>query len=1285
MLPHLSSKDYQRSIKKEFPYGHCVRIQSPTRRLADWLKKQIPSTSKISGLEIRNRKELLDIAKILKLNNHEIMVSFDVKSLFTNINRTLALKEIREYFEVKRQDCENKGLEINEMIEGFRLCLDNIYFRYGNKFYKQKDGTAMGCPTSMIIADIVMASVDKKAILIEGIRIWGRYIDDVFAVIRKENLNEIMGDKNDLRVLSHGEIGIDGILGLPGFRALKLHLSYDGSIRSDYERKEDPTKSAFLSSLQTIEMSPQPPRIPLNEIHTGHDIFRAFSHCFCNDIKDMGNGSTITAPKLRMLTSKPVYRRQYPIPNKLVSKVKALVDELEEVGIVEGSTSLWNSPLFPVAKTDGSVRITMDLRMINEATEFFPFPIPRVEDNLRAFAGAKVFSTLDLTSGFFQIHIPESDRDYFTFSLPWGRYRFTRLPQGAKNSAQVFQWAMNLVLGDLLFKCVRLYIDDVIVYSDSHEQHVADLVDGLLPGMYGGMSNIPVPAPILINSQAAENWRFFKSQWDNYQVATELNKKDNNVIRATFLSFIGKDCFNVFLNLDLKEDEKNSLPKIIEALDNHFTPQKNVIYERYIFNTSNQEENEGIDSYTNRLRGLASSCEYDILTEELIRDRIVLGIKDNRVRKKLLMEPKLNLSLAIDICRTAEVTEQQITKLTGQESEDVKWNRKYERKKEATKATNETFEDIINCHYCGSKHRKASCPAYGKICTWCNRKNHFSKVCRLRIQKPKQMNVRAIQEQDESSDEAVLQLRRHYAAGNIKKHKWMVKLLFETANQTVPLECQLDSGSTCNIMSLDEYRWVMQERSNNLDISNARLENFGGVILKPVGQKYLDCYFKEKKYNLLCQIVNINQKPLLSAKTIEDLNLVTKHDAVYHLANSSCSRAESIINKYEDVFKGLGMLPKEYHIEIEKEATPVQQHPRRIPIGLKAEFKRKLDDLEGRGIIERVQKSSSWISNLVLVKKQNKLRVCLDPRDLNKVIKRPHFRIPIIDEILPSLNNAKIFTVIDAKDGFWQVKLDSQSSDLTTFWTPFGRYKWLRMPFGISAAPEEFQRRLHEVIEGLEGVEVIADDILVFGKGNTTEDAIRDHNIKLEKLLMRARERNLKFNKDKIRLCSNHVNYMGHILSDEGLRPDPGKVEAIKAMSRPQNVREIQQYLGCINYLTKFLPRISEVVQPLRVLTQKCKSWSWSEPQEQAFMLSKELVTQAPVLKYFDPSLPVTIQSDASDKGLGAVLLQGEQPVAYASKALTNTETRYAQIEKECLSIVFACEHFYQYIAGGTK
>ncbi|UYV72082.1 K02A2.6-like [Cordylochernes scorpioides] len=267
----------------------------------------------------------------------------------------------------------------------------------------------------------------------------------------------------------------DGILGMPGIRALRLTMSHDGTITSEYEKKGDPCSSAFKSPIIAKELEALPPRLPMDQIRTGEDVVRAFPHCFCNRIRDMGEGSTITAPELRMLSAKPIHKCQYPIPAITVPKVKALVKELEEVEIVEECTSLWNSPLFPVAKSDGSVRITLDLRLINDATEFFPFPIPRVEDNLRSFAGAKVFSTLDLTSGFFQIHIPECDRDYFAFFLPWGRYRFARLAQGANNSAQIFKWAMNIVLGDWLFKCVRLYIDDVIVYSSSFEQHVADL------------------------------------------------------------------------------------------------------------------------------------------------------------------------------------------------------------------------------------------------------------------------------------------------------------------------------------------------------------------------------------------------------------------------------------------------------------------------------------------------------------------------------------------------------------------------------------------------------------------------------------------------------------------------------------------------------------------------------------------------------------------------------------------------------------------------------------------
>ncbi|UYV77421.1 hypothetical protein LAZ67_15000963, partial [Cordylochernes scorpioides] len=211
MSLHLSSKDYQRSTRKEFPYGPLCQDSRPPPEV--WR----------TGLKT-------------KLNDHEIIVSFDVKSLFTNINRTLALKELKEYFEVKRQDCVNKGLEIDEMIEGFRLCLDNIYFRYGDKFYRQKDGTAMGCPTGMIIADIVMALVDKKAILIEGIKIWGFYIDDVFAVICKENLDGIMVMLNNL------ERGIEFTVetereGFLSFLDVGLTRKEDGSILTSVFRK----------------------------------------------------------------------------------------------------------------------------------------------------------------------------------------------------------------------------------------------------------------------------------------------------------------------------------------------------------------------------------------------------------------------------------------------------------------------------------------------------------------------------------------------------------------------------------------------------------------------------------------------------------------------------------------------------------------------------------------------------------------------------------------------------------------------------------------------------------------------------------------------------------------------------------------------------------------------------------------------------------------------------------------------------------------------------------------
>ena len=268
------------------------------------------------------------------------------------------------------------------------------------------------------------------------------------------------------------------------------------------------------------------------------------------------------------------------------------------------------------------------------------------------------------------------------------------------------------------------------------------------------------------------------------------------------------------------------------------------------------------------------------------------------------------------------------------------------------------------------------------------------------------------------------------------------------------------------------------------------------------------------------------------------------------------------------------------------------------------------------------------------------------------------------------------------KDGFLQIQLDEESSKLTTFQTPWGRYRYLRMPFGISPAPEYFQRKLDQNLEGLNGVYKIADDILITGRGSTMKEAVKDHDATLLKLLDRCRERNLKLNREKLQLKCSETPFIGHVLTPEGVKPDPSKVEAILKMERPKDVAAVTRLVGLVNYLSKFLLKLSEVCEPLRRLTHKDVEWRWSEEQEDALERVKQAVTSAPVLRYFDSSLPVEGQGDASSNGIGFVLMQNGQPVSYSSRALTVSENKYSQIEKELLAQVFGVERNHQVVYG---
>jgi transposase InsO family protein len=793
----------------------------------------------------------------------------------------------------------------------------------------------------------------------------------------------------------------------------------------------------------------------------------------------------------------------------------------------------------------------------------------------------------------------------------------------------------------------------------------------------------------VISGDAATNWRFFKAQWDNYEIATGLDEKADKVRIATLLSAVGRDCYRVYENLALTEEERKTTKTIIKALDEYFEPKRNTIYERFVFNSAKQEDGEKVDEYVNRLRQLASTCDFKDLSDELVRDRIVLGISDNAARARMLREGDLTLNDAIKQCKISEATRARIDKINPPEhSESVNFAKTSKRKHK---------KNPRKCTRCGEDHaRRDKCPAEGAECFTCGRLNHFQKMCffkdkgrrgnkRQESRSHKEKVNKVVESEsylESDSDSSVLCITHDINSVNTMLCA-AVKLNGHETN------AQIDTGATCNVITKKAIHKILLDCQTEIKPSKSKLRMYDGSELKNMGIVKLECTYKNVTKHLTFHVVDVksssaDQLPLLSAKACDELKIIDLSPLECHAVNVENQpwSEEQILSEYKDVFTGLGCLPGKYQLELKDGSVPVQHKPRRVAVAMKEPLRMKIKELEDRKILKKVTEPSDWISSLVVVKKPNKLRVCMDPSDLNAVLKRPHYQIPTVEELLPELNKAKVFTVLDAKDGFLQVELDEKSSKLTTMWTPFGRYRWLRLPFGIAPAPEEFQRRQHEFFEGMSGVAVIADDVLVYGCGETQELAIADHDKNLKHMLDKCRSVNLKLNKKKLKLRLEEVVYMGHKLTKDGVKADPSKTTAITELPTPTNVTQLQTFLGCVTYLAKFLPKLTEVCSPLRELTVRDAEWQWLPKHQEAVEKLKMMVAAPPVLKFYDVTRPVTLQTDASEKGLGATLLQDGQPVIFASRALTKTEQQYAQIEKECLAICFGCERFHQYLMG---
>ena len=363
-----------------------------------------------------------------------------------------------------------------------------------------------------------------------------------------------------------------------------------------------------------------------------------------------------------------------------------------------------------------------------------------------------------------------------------------------------------------------------------------------------------------------------------------------------------------------------------------------------------------------------------------------------------------------------------------------------------------------------------------------------------------------------------------------------------------------------------------------------------------------------------------------------------------------------------------------------------------MPIHLQDVFHEEIRNLEALGILEETKDVTEWVNSFVIMEKQlpidssnshspghsmnKKLQIWLDPRDLNEALEREPYYTCSIEEIMGKFHGMTKFTIADFNKGYWMVELDPESRTYTTMALDIGRFQWTRLPMGSIVAQDVFQRKLDAIFLSIPGVTGIADDMIIYGKTD------QEHDQHLVNFLEVCRKNTLTLNPDKMQFRLPQASFFGHQWSARGLSPDPKKIAAVERMELPQDVEMMRSFLGLVNYLNRFSPHLAELSEPLRQICMQNMEFELTESVHVAFSLTKEEISKNVTLAYFNPKCSTTLQTDASKKGLGAVLLQNSRPVMFTSRTLTGSERNYQNLERECLATILGMEKFHYFLYG---
>ncbi|XP_053685726.1 uncharacterized protein LOC128735256 [Sabethes cyaneus] len=809
-----------------------------------------------------------------------------------------------------------------------------------------------------------------------------------------------------------------------------------------------------------------------------------------------------------------------------------------------------------------------------------------------------------------------------------------------------------------------------------------------------------------------------------------LNKTPDDEKALEFITSVGQETANRLIG-SFKPDK--IVNKTFEQIVNKFKllheENKNVFAERHRLIERKQNEGESLDDFAIDLQNIVEHCSVSLETEAtMVQSIFVAGILDGKTREAMLREANHNMNLAqlLEKAKTVETASTESRKMAKPDERALNYVGPSSEIYRKTVIKPGKFSERVGNRNI-SFHRENPKVSNDTVCYNCYNRGHLSYHCTLpKAKKPRfepqrskkvWSRKRAFDERINQLAAAVEDLKMNLGddadaddneqldelAGNYyNQPNGINNVLLGKSNNLQPafvelnvngqnllMEC--DTGACATICSFDTYKekfskcTLLPEQRKFFVISGETVNVVGKIkVTVKLGKRLLTLpLLVIRSPKSFVSLLGRNWLNTIWPKWRDVFTIDTiRESGRRQWVDSTVARLKS---EYASVFDDDLTEPIKdvvVDIRIDDQTRPFVHKPYTVAFKHREKVGTHLDELEAKGILEKIE-YAEWASPIVVVVKPNKkdIRICMDgSKTVNPHIVTHHYPLPIIDELITNKSGAKKFALIDLRGAYQQLIVSEAAKKLLVINTHKGLYAYRRLPFGVKPAATIFQSVMDKILLGIKNVQAYIDDILIWAE---SDDELLN---KIKIVLGRLKIYNVKVNAEKCEWFVSQVKYLGHILSEAGVLPNPEKVKATTAVPEPKSKTQLKSFLGMVTFYTKFVPKLSVILSPLYNLLKKDSKWNWDIAHKKAFEHSKSAICSAQVLAHFDPSKPITVTCDASDEGISGILSHTinntDVPIFFVSRRLSQTEKKYPILHREALAIVFAMEKFYKYILG---